>query len=232
MKAHEADSNQLFTDLLSKPDTLYGPLELDLDLAGGLGGDPLQSLTGTVDFGVEPGRLVGVSLLRAVFDRLGTAGSLVVNLGKVFGGRDLQRFYGDEFELLSGALTLRDGIAHANDLTLRYRGYAVRLEGTLALADLGLDMSGELTLHEELDAAIAQELSLSDYQPRQRVVPLARVGGTLDAPKRASESLDDVPQDPRLPSCPPVGPPDRLPDLYGSLSTLLGIRARSKKRFS
>ncbi len=40
----------------------------------------------------------------------------------------------------------------------------------------------------------------------------------------ASASLDDVPQDPRLPSYPPVGPSDRLPDLYGSLSTLLGIR--------
>ncbi len=41
----------------------------------------------------------------------------------------------------------------------------------------------------------------------------------------ASESLDDVPQDPQLPSYPPFGPTDRLPDLYGSLSTLLGIRA-------
>ncbi len=41
----------------------------------------------------------------------------------------------------------------------------------------------------------------------------------------ASESLDDVPQDPRVPSYPPVGPADRLCDLYGSLSTLLGVRA-------
>ncbi len=41
----------------------------------------------------------------------------------------------------------------------------------------------------------------------------------------ASESLDDVPQDPRLPSYPPVGPTDRLPDLYGLLSTRLGISA-------
>ncbi len=35
----------------------------------------------------------------------------------------------------------------------------------------------------------------------------------------ASESLDDAPQDLRLPAC----PADRLPDLYGSLSTLLGM---------
>ena len=45
---------------------------------------------------------------------------------------------------------------------------------------------------------------------------------------RASESLDDVPHRPRLPSHPPVGPPvgptDRPRDLYGSLTALLGIR--------
>ncbi len=40
----------------------------------------------------------------------------------------------------------------------------------------------------------------------------------------ASESLDDVPHRLRLPTYPPVGPADRLRDLYGSLSTLLGIR--------
>ncbi len=39
----------------------------------------------------------------------------------------------------------------------------------------------------------------------------------------ASESLDDVPQDPRLPSYPPIGPADRLPDLYGSLSRTFGM---------
>ncbi len=51
----------------------------------------------------------------------------------------------------------------------------------------------------------------------------------------ASESLDDVPQDPRLPSYPPVGPPvgptDRLPDLYGSLSARLGI-SRSNRQLA
>ena len=40
---------------------------------------------------------------------------------------------------------------------------------------------------------------------------------------RASESLDDVPQDPRLPSYPPGGPADRLRDLYGSLSRIFDI---------
>ncbi len=41
----------------------------------------------------------------------------------------------------------------------------------------------------------------------------------------ASESLDDVPQDLRLPSYPPVGPCVRPRDLYGSLSSTFGIRS-------
>ncbi len=41
----------------------------------------------------------------------------------------------------------------------------------------------------------------------------------------ASAGLDDVPRDPRLPSYPPVGPADRLRDLYGSLSAPLGGRS-------
>ena len=189
LNAREADSNQLLTGLLAKPDTLYGPLMLDLSLGGALAGDPLSSLSGSVDFGVEQGRLVGVSLLRLLFDRLGAVGSLAVNLGKAFGGRDLQRFYGDEFELLRGALQVRDGVARTDDLTLRYRGYAVRLKGTLGLADLALDMSGELTIRPELDAVIARGLATSDYQPRERVVPLARVGGSLGDPRL---SIDPV----------------------------------------
>ncbi len=41
--------------------------------------------------------------------------------------------------------------------------------------------------------------------------------------RRASESLADVPHRPRLPSYPPMGPTQRLPDLYGSLSRTFGI---------
>ena len=50
--------------------------------------------------------------------------------------------------------------------------------------------------------------------------------GSCGNRRRASESLDDVPQDPRLPSYPPVGPTDRPRDLYGSLSALVGIYHR------
>ncbi len=50
---------------------------------------------------------------------------------------------------------------------------------------------------------------------------------SLDDPSSAAAALPlrrvDAPHRPRLPCYPPVGPSDRLPDLYGSLSALLGI---------
>ncbi len=66
--------------------------------------------------------------------------------------------------------------------------------------------------------------------------PVARANRQW-ASRRASESLDDpssvsaalplrrvdAPQDPRLPSYPPHGSTDRLPDLYGSISRTFGI---------
>jgi uncharacterized protein involved in outer membrane biogenesis len=183
VRAKAAESNALLTSLLSKPDTLYGPLGLDASFRGPVGGELLPSLGGRIDFSVVPGRLVGVSLLQRVFDRLGSAGSLALDLGKAFGGRDLQRFYGDEFERLSGVLDIQGGVARTNDLTFLYEGYGVVLRGTLNLADLALDMRGELTLHEVIDAKLARELGARDsYRPRRRSIGLAAVRGTLDDP--------------------------------------------------
>ena len=50
---------------------------------------------------------------------------------------------------------------------------------------------------------------------------------SLDDPSSAAAALPlrrmDVPHRPRLPCYPPVGPTDRLPDLYESLSALFGL---------
>ena len=179
----EAEANRTLTAFLAKPDTLYGPLSIDSTLAGPLSGDFLASTRGKLGFKIPDGRLVGVSLLESVFDRLGAAGGAAVALGQAFGGSDLQRFYGDEFELLSGTLDVADGEARTSDLVFRYQGYDVRLRGRIGLADLSLQMSGDLTLREEIDQEIAEELGVKGHTPRQRVIPLASLTGTLDAPK-------------------------------------------------
>ncbi len=54
-------------------------------------------------------------------------------------------------------------------------------------------------------------------KPWEAAVPVGQANR-----RRLSESLDDVPHRPRLPSY----PADRLPDLYGSLSMRLGINPR------
>ncbi len=61
-------------------------------------------------------------------------------------------------------------------------------------------------------------------KPWEAAVPVARANRQRAELVGASESLDDVPHRPRLPSY----PADRPRDLYGSLSALLGIRRLSE----
>jgi hypothetical protein len=75
--AEDADVNALSTAFAATPDTLHGPLDLHGSVRGTLGeGSPLETLRGDIDFGIEKGRLVGVSLLEATFGELGALGSL------------------------------------------------------------------------------------------------------------------------------------------------------------
>jgi hypothetical protein len=66
-----------------------------------------------------------------------------------------------------------------------YRNYTVDLRGTVGLRDQALDLQGELTIDREIDGAIASGGPADPERPpgRSRVIPLARVGGTLESPK-------------------------------------------------
>jgi hypothetical protein len=185
--ADDADANALVTAFAGKPDTLYGPLSLRGSFRGAV--DPkrpfLDALTGTVQFDIEKGRLVGISLLQATFTKLGALGklgSLAVDAGHLFSGGHVEEYYGDEFELIHGNLRVNGPVAHAEPFTLLYSGYGADLAGELRLTDLSLDMQGRLTVFEEVDASIADEIGAESYQASRRSIPLASVGGTLDAP--------------------------------------------------
>jgi len=185
--ADGADANALTTAIARKPDVLFGPLALRGAFSGGLepGRTFLSSLRGHLESDIIDGRLVGVSLLRATFEQLGGAGKLGVlalEAGRVFGGRDLQRFYADAFDAIEAKLSVADGVVRAEPLLLRYPSYTANLRGSLGLEDLSLDMHGLLTIAEGVDAAIAKQLGAANYQPAQRSIPLASVRGSLDAP--------------------------------------------------
>ena len=174
-----ADAGALVGGLSGKASTLEGPLAFSTDLRAPLA-DPdalLRGLSGQLKLGVTPGRLRGVSLLRAAFDALGSAGGLAEQLS---GGRreKLERFYRDAFESLSGSFQIADGRAQTQDLRLVYQDYQVDLTGVLGLLDRSLDFRGKLTLFEDVDRALANGARGVKHE-----LPLAAVKGTLDDPK-------------------------------------------------
>ncbi len=185
---HGLEAERLLQALGASTETLSGSLDFTADLAVPLGGEgsPMQAARGNAQWSIAPGRVKGVSLLRSTFDAFGGFGELALLGGQAFGGSTLQRFYGDEFERASSTVTLRDGIVRTDDLALDYRHYRAELEGTVRLADRALDMTGQLTLFEEIDRALGEAVPVPTPDTGRsvdRVIPLARVSGTLDDPK-------------------------------------------------
>jgi hypothetical protein len=187
VEADDVESSALLALVTEKKETLQGPLELRGALASPLGADrPLaETLEGTVRFRIEPGRLKGVSLLEKTFQGVGRAGDAALLAGRLKGGRTLQRFYDDEFQYLGGTLRIARGLARTDDLRLVYRHYSVDLRGSVGLLDQRLDLRGKLTIDEEIDGAIANQGPADQKtQPgRSRVIPLARVTGTIESPR-------------------------------------------------
>ncbi len=188
LAAQDADTNALVTAFAGKPDLLFGPLDLSGHLEGTIGGErsPIEALRGKLAVEVREGRLVGVSLLESAFESLGAGGgtaAVAAQLGRAFAGSGLQRFYGEEFESIRGALRIADGVATADSLELLYRDYAVALWGDVGLLDLALDMEGEITLFEDVDRALAEQAGARSARGRRRTIPLASVQGTLDSPE-------------------------------------------------
>jgi AsmA protein len=176
-----ADAGKLITGLSGKNSTLEGPLTLGTDLRAPLS-DPdalLRALTGRFELGVTPGRLRGVSLLRAAFAALGTAGGLAERLGAAK-GESMERFYQDAFETLAGTFQIGGGLARTEDLRLVYDDYRVDLAGAYGLLDESLDFRGKLTIFEEIDQALTEGGAARGVK---REIPLAAVRGTLADPK-------------------------------------------------
>jgi hypothetical protein len=177
------ESSALLALFTEKNDTLQGPLELRGKLAGPVGADrPLaETIQGRVRIRIEPGRLKGVSVLERTFQGAGTSRGA----DALVGGRTLERYSDDEFQYLGGTLQIAGGLARTDDLRLVYRDYTVDLRGTVGLRDQQLDLQGELTIDDEIGGAMAGEGPADqELQPaNSRVIPLARVGGTLESPR-------------------------------------------------
>ncbi len=181
LDADEVETQVLLAALAGKEDTLSGPLRLRSDLRGPLTGEGslMERLKGKLRFDIRPGRLKGVSLLKSTFDGLGKTGGAALAAGRLSGDKRAERFYEDEFQRAGGTLNLSAGRASTKDLRLDYQHYRVDLRGSVGLIDRALDLTGKLTIFEEIDGIISDESG----RPVKRVIPLASVTGTVEEPR-------------------------------------------------
>ncbi len=162
---------------------ISGPLRFDARLDAPLGSvQPLvDTVSGTVDFVLGPGTAKGFSVVRDGLERSGSLLDAVLAAGKAFGGRDVQRLYGDGYERIAGKLRLGGGLARFDPLEAVYREYRADLRGSVRLVDRALDAKGEIFF---ADAEGAGAL-------RGQTIRIAHLGGTLDRP-RVELSAEDV----------------------------------------
>jgi hypothetical protein len=186
LAADGAEANTLLSAFTAVDGRLYGPLTLDTDLSGRTGDARLETVSGRMAFAIRPGRLKDVSLLEQTVNRLGMFGEaalLAAGLKEPERMKKMERYYGDEFQELAGTFQVAQGWARTQDLRLVYDGYRVDLKGGLRLFDRRLDFAGTLTMDREVDETLADASGEAAAEPRQRVIELAEVKGTLDDPK-------------------------------------------------
>jgi hypothetical protein len=183
-------ANPLVSALADVRDTLHGPLEIDGRLAGRAGATGSEtaltdSLSGHLSVhvgrgagdGSEGGRLEGVSLLKSALGGLEQAGMLAMKIASRETGVQLAQYTGDAFERMDARFEIGGGRLDTRDLRIIYRGYGVNLRGSVGMVEQDLDMTGELELEKEVARLLGAEPSGD-----RLVVPLAQVGGTIEAP--------------------------------------------------
>jgi hypothetical protein len=140
----------------------------DLELAGGL-----DTLRGQGRIDVRPGQIHGFSLLRQTLGELAALPAMLAAAR----GKDLSRFEQESFEELSADFRVDGGRLSTENLLLRYAHGLASLRGSVGLVDRALDLSGKLELGREVDAELGKEAG------KPTVIPIAHIGGTLDAPR-------------------------------------------------
>lgn len=204
VRSRDTDTNELVSAFTSRRDTFFGLLDFDGDVSGTLrDGPPLQFAEGRSKIDIRDGKVVGLSLLHALFYGLGEAGQtaaglagIALDMAQIFTQRDLQRFYGEEFESLSGTFRLGGGVASTDDLRLVYRDYTADLKGRFDLRDSKFEMVATLTLGEAVDRALGGARSASAAKKSGPLVIPVPIRGHLSEEFRLGRNptLDVTPQ--------------------------------------
>jgi hypothetical protein len=180
---------------------LVGHSELAGTLEGGVSvSGPLDAsaLLGSGNLDITNGRIRGFSLMKRVLGDLAALPLLVAR----FKGKDLSRYEEEEFERLAGNFRLREGRLHMDEILLEYRHATAYLHGSVGVLDGSLALAGRLVIAREVEAALAGQETVQQTGPetgpetgqetghetrqatgRQRVIPIAGIGGTVSRPR-------------------------------------------------
>jgi AsmA protein len=129
-KFRGVDTNKVLSATSALKDKLYGSLSSDANLIFALASsnDLARTLNGTVSFNVLNGRLKNINIL----DQIGKVGKFLGAAGQ--SGNDT------EIKKLAGTLNLKNGVAHTDNLVAALNEGSLSGNGTINLADQGIDM--------------------------------------------------------------------------------------------
>lgn len=182
------EMEKLFGELSTSDSPISGPMDFQGDIRGEVGKrPPMEAMLGQIKFNAGPGKIKGVSILEGVFSGFSTVAETAALLGKAK-GKDFEKYYDEEFQDASGTLHIADGLAKTDDLKLVYTNYTANLRGTVVLKDQSLDMTGHLTLDEEIDRKLAK--AGDSYAGRKRTIKITHITGTLQDPKFQLSTVD------------------------------------------
>ncbi len=134
----------------------------------------VDALAGTGRIDIRPGRIQGFSLVKSLMGSL----AALPGIAAATTGKDLSRYDDERFERLSADYKLADGRVSTENLELAYQNATAFLHGSVGISDRSLDLAGRVVLAREADAELA-----GAKRAKERVIPIAHITGTLDAPR-------------------------------------------------
>ena len=134
----------------------------------------IDKLSGSGTLSIEPGKVVGFSLINTVLGKLGPLAEAYAQSR----GKDLSRYQQEDFKDLKAEFQLAGGKLQLRPVALDYRYARAELRGSINLVDQTVDLQGQLELAPEVTSDL-----IGRETDRTLVVPIERISGPIDGPR-------------------------------------------------
>jgi hypothetical protein len=138
-------------------------------------GEPsIDKLTGSGTLTIEPGKILGFSLIDTVLGKLGPLAQAYAESR----GRDLSRFQQEDFKEMKAQFQLGGGKLQLQPAALDYRYARAELRGSVDLVNQTLDLKGQIEFPPEVTSDL-----IGKETDRVLVVPIEGITGPMDSPR-------------------------------------------------